>query len=98
VNRLLWTVLIILLATNAFGLRASKPIALKYPITEEQITQLNDFLQDIWYMQNGRAELDVVTSPKTNANNGEVWMIMTGGNVRLQFKANNQVYTTDLQD
>ena len=76
------------------GLRVNRPYTLSYPITEEQVSQLNRYLEDIWNIQNGRFELDVVTTPKNNARNGEVWMIQTGATVRLQWKGNGTIFTS----
>ena len=60
------------------------------------MSQLNQTLEDLWNITNGRIELDIKTTPKTNARNGEMWLILTGQTVRVQIKANNRVYT--LQD
>lgn len=93
-SRIIITVLILLACVEAFALRVNRPIKLKYPITEEQVSQLNAYLEEIWLMQNGRFEFDVVTSPKTNSRNGEIWLIQTGLNVRLQWKGNDIIWTS----
>ena len=67
---------ILLCASTVIAYRTNKPIKLRYPITEEQISQLNNFLEEIWLMQNGRFELDV-TATKTGAKTGEIWINST---------------------
>ena len=75
--------------TNAFGFRVSKPPVISYPLSKQQVEVLNKYLEDIWNMQNGRFQLDVVSSAKTSAENGEVWIV--GGT--MQFKSGGTVYT-----
>lgn len=88
----LWIVILFcLIATDVFGLRVSKPLTLTYPITAEQISQLNKYLEEIWLIQNGRFELDV-TSSKTSAKNGEIWV--NSSNNKLEWKSNGTVYST----
>ena len=87
-----WVVLIILVITvNVYALRISKPLTLTYPLTAEQISQLNKYSEEIWLIQNGRFEFDVTTS-KTNAKNGEVWI--NSSNNKLEWKSNGTVYST----
>ena len=76
-----------------YGFRVNRPPLLNHPLDQEQINKLNSFLQDIWNLQNGEFNLDIVTSTKTNAKNGDIWFIQTGNNVRIQYKAANHIYT-----
>ena len=92
-NKLLIVLVILLLASTAWALRIPRPIVLKNPPTEDQIAQLNRFLEDVWNMQGGRYEMDIVATSKTAAKNGEAWLIKTGSVVRLQYRANNHVFT-----
>lgn len=92
-KRIVIIFLSLILATNVYALRVARPLILKHPLTEDQVSQLNRFLEDIWNMQYGRFEIDVVTSPKTNAKNGEFWMLETGSAVRVQFKAQDSIWT-----
>ena len=88
-------VLIIMnIATIGYALRASRPPVLTMPLTQDQLTQLNVYLNDLWYMQTGRIELDITTSSKTNAKNGEVWIKNTAGTYYLEFKAGDAVRTS----
>ena len=93
-NKILIIFLILFIATNAYALRLNTPPTLSTPTTEEETSQLNRFLNDSWLIQNGRFELDVVTTPKTNAKNGEIWIILTGSVAKIQFKANGIIWTT----
>ena len=81
------------IATIGYALRASRPPVLTMPLTQDQLTQLNVYLNDLWYMQTGRIELDVVTSTKSNAKNGEIWIFNDAGTYKLQFKAGGSVRT-----
>jgi hypothetical protein len=82
---------LLLIGTSAFALRASRPLVLTFPLTVDQISQLNRYLEDIWMVQQGRFELDVVTTTKTNAKNGEIWILKSGSNYTLQVKAGGSV-------
>ena len=84
-NKFFWILIIIifLLSSQAIALRINKPFTLTYPLTKEQIIQLNKYLDDLWNIQNGRQSLDIVTTTKTNAENGEIWLISTGYRLRL---------------
>lgn len=92
---ILAVVIILLLVTveNVKALRVARPAKLKYPLTEEQITDLNNTLEQLFDMQGGRYEADIETSTKSNANEGEIWLIKTGSTVYIQYKGNNRVYT-----
>ncbi len=92
-NRIPILIIILLLATNAYSLRMGRPFTLKHPIDEEQISQLNKFLEEIWLMQNGRYEMDIVTTTKTSSNPGEVYIIQTGAISSIQWRANGRTYT-----
>lgn len=93
-NKILIILVIALITTNVFALRTNRPIKLSFPIKEEEVNELNRFLENAWFIQNGRYELDVVTVPKTDARDGELWIIQTGITCRLQWKANGIVWTS----
>lgn len=88
---LIASLVISLSAYNSYALRVSKPLTLTYPITAEQVSQLNKYLEEIWLIQNGRFEIDV-TSSKANAKNGEFWI--NSSNNKLEWKSNGTVYST----
>lgn len=97
----MWSKIIIVLcigfiAGNAWSLRVSLPPTLSSPITEEQITVLNKYMKDLFDMQQGRFELDIVTSTKTNSKNGEIWILNNAGTYSLQVKAGGTVRSTAL--
>ena len=75
-------------------MRINKPPRLSNPPTEEEIIVLNKFLEDMWNITNGRYQLDVVTTPKTDAESGEFWIIQTGTIGRLQWKTGNLIFTS----
>lgn len=89
-------VLIVICCGNAWSLRVPFPPTMSDPIDEGQISQLNRYLKNIWDMQNGRFELDVVTTTKTNAKNGEIWILNTAGSYSLQVKAGGAVRSVAL--
>ena len=91
--RYLLTIIMVLLATNLFAYRVSAPLKLAYPLTEEQVNQLNKYLSDIHDLTNGRYEMDIVTTTKSGAAEGEFWVIQTGSNSYVQFKNNGHIFT-----
>ena len=82
-----------LFCTMAYGFRINRPALFSEPIDKDQINRLNTYLEDVWNLQNGEFNFDINSSTKTNADNGDMWFIQTGSTVRLQFKANNHIFT-----
>ena len=93
----IWTILLVLLTgMNAWALRASRPLMLSYPVNQDQISQLNKYLEDIWNMQSGRFELDIVTTSKSSSKNGEIWIYNNAGTYSIQVKAGDVVRSVTL--
>jgi len=90
------TVIIGAIASTAWGLRVSFPPTLSNPITDDQLATLNRYMKDLWDMQSGRFELDVVTTTKSNAKNGEIWIYNNSGTYYLQVKAGGTVRSVAL--
>lgn len=86
-------IFIFLTGMNVWALRINRPPSLGWPITQDEVSNLNKYLEDSYNIQQGRFELDIVTTPKFNAKNGEMWLIWSSPTVRLQFKARNTVWT-----
>ena len=86
-------ILILLTATTVLAFRIPRPLLLSHPLDQQQINQLNDTLENIWNLQNGEFNLDVVDTPKTNADVGDIWLVQTGAVVRLQYKGTGHVFT-----
>jgi len=63
------------------------------PWTSEQMKQHNEAHEDLWNLSNGEYNFDIVTTSKTNADNGDVWILQTGSVARIQFKAIDRVFT-----
>lgn len=84
--------IVFFIASSALAFRISRPPTFSLPWTQDQITQLNDSLESFWNLQNGEFNLDIETTTKTNADNGDIW-ILTGVVNGIQFKMNDQVYT-----
>ena len=74
------------------GFRIARPPVFTLPWTDSQMTQLNDYHASLWNLQNGEFNLDVVTTSKTGAQNGDIWILMTGITSTIQWKSNNIVY------
>ncbi len=92
-TKLSTVIIVLLVATTVWGLRVPQPPRFEYPFTEEQVEELNDFIENMTNMQEGRVELDIVTTTKSNANNGEIWILNDSGTYKLEFKANDVVNT-----
>ena len=83
----------VFVATSAGAYRISRPPTLSHPIGKEQVTQLNASLEDIFNLTNGKFNLDIVTTTKTNADNGDIWIFNDGGTYKLEFMAGDSVRT-----
>jgi len=86
-------VLFVLFTVNSYAIRISRPTTFQLPWTDEQVGDLNNVIEQIFLMQQGRYEMDIETTAKSNANNGEAWLVITGNTVRIQFKGDGRVYT-----
>ena len=73
--------------------RIPRPPVFSLPLNQDQINQLNDTLENMWNLQNGEFNFDVVTAIKTGANNGDLWLLQTGNTTRIQYKWNNTIFT-----
>ena len=84
---------IILLIVTSLGFRINRPPLLSEPLDQEQINKINSYLEDVWNLQNGEFNFDIKTTTKTNADNGDLWFIQTGAVIRIQYKANDHIFT-----
>lgn len=84
--------------TTVWALRVPFPPTLANPITDDQVATLNRYMKDLWDMQSGRFELDVVTTSKSAAKNGEIWVYQNvgAGTYYLQTKAGGTVRSVAL--
>jgi len=85
--------LILLIATTVFAFRIPRPPLLSHPLDQQQINQLNDSLENIWNLQNGEFNLDIVTTTKSGADEGDFWIFNDGGTYKLEFFAGGSVRT-----
>lgn len=89
-----WTVcLLLVLIVCTVSFRMPHPQVFTYPMTESQIHQLNETMEDIWNIQNGRFELDIVTTTKSSPSNGEIWIFNDGGTHKLQYRSGGTTHT-----
>jgi len=77
--------------TNAY--RIPRPHTFSHPLDQQQINLLNDALEDIWNLQNGEFNLDIVTTSKTQPNNGDIWIFNDSGTFKLEFRAGGSTRT-----
>lgn len=85
--------LLLFAVMDVWAFRIPRPSTYSLPWTQSQINKLNDDLENIWNLQNGEFNMDVVESTKSQADNGDFWLIVTGSTTHIQFKANDHVYT-----
>jgi len=81
------------MTTNVGAFRTTSPPTLSDPIDREQINQLNAYLEDVFNQSNGRVNLDIVTTTKASADNGEIWIFNDSGTYKLEFRANDSTHT-----
>lgn len=91
-----WLIFICLVfaSTSVLAYRIPRPPLLSKDWTDDDINKLNESLDDIWNLQLGEFNFDIVTTTKTNADNGDLWIIDSGiTSTWIQFKANDLIYT-----
>lgn len=92
-RKALLVILLVFGMTSVYAFRISKPQIFSLPWTTDQVNQLNDALEDLWNLQNGEFNLDIVETTKTNADNGDFW-IYTSNTTDIQYKVNGTIYNT----
>jgi len=101
IHYIVWCVVLMLLALNVtqvFSFRMSKPTTFSHPMDEKQVTKLNSLLLDLWNIDNGRQNLDIVTTDRTNADNGDIWILTTGNLARIRFQAADRTWTINPEE
>ena len=90
-----WILLILLclFVSNVDAFRIPRPNTFFLPWDGDQMKQHNEAHEDLWNLSNGEFNLDIVTSAKTGADNGDIWLITTGLVTRIQYKAQGRVFT-----
>jgi len=83
--------LILFLSGTALAFRIPRPSTFSEPLDRDQINKLNTVLNNLWNLTNGEYNLDIVTTSKTQADNGDVWIINDGGTFKLEFQAGDSV-------
>ena len=86
-------VLILLIWVTTCGFRIVRPDTFVLPWDNDKIEKLNLFLEDIFNLQQGEYNFDVVTTPKTRADNGDFWFVYTSPTVFIQYEAEDHTYT-----
>ena len=82
----------LLCVTNVVAFRISRPPKLTKKLDGNQLNQLNDFLENMWNLQQGEFNFDIVSSSKTNADNGDMWML-TPSIAEIQYKVDDAIFT-----
>lgn len=94
-NKLLIALLIIVIfsgTVNAF--RMGKPAKLKYPIDEGQVAKLNNVLEVIWDITNGRYGIEAVSTVPATGLVGEMRVYHSGSTYRLYIFIDGWKYIT----
>lgn len=96
-KKIIFTLILILslICSVSYALRLSSPPKLNLPLTTDDITQINNYLEDLWNLTNGRFSLDIVSTDPTNPKNGDVWILESGSTHRLKWRAGNATYYVD---
>ncbi len=68
----------------AYGLRISKPTQFTLPWDDNKITELNNVLDNLWTLTNGKYNFDVKTSvPTWTGKEGDAVVYSSGGTYRI---------------
>lgn len=74
--------------------RIPRPYNFTLPLDKDQMNQMNNAFEDFWNLSNGEFNLDIVTTTKSGAGNGDFWILDNGGgSFSFQFKAGDVVQT-----
>ena len=84
--------LILALSLEVYAFRTSSPPVLTDLTNPNQITQLNNFLEQIWNITNGRYTVEVRSADPTNIDNGDLWILESGSTHQLKWRAGGVTY------
>ena len=76
----------------AHAYRASRPTPMRLPLDDNQITELNNSIENLWNITNGRYSLNIVTSNPdgtTRGKVGDMLLLSTGGTYYLEINVDN---------
>jgi Tfp pilus assembly protein PilE len=88
--------LLFAISIQAYGMRIQKPRHFTYPMNEADVKELNSIFEQLFLMQQGRFELDKVTTTKSSANTGEIWIRQNGGLNYLEVMVDGTIYSISL--
>lgn len=75
-----------------YALRLSTPPKINLPLTTDDITHLNNYLEDIFNLTNGRFSVNVVSTDPSSPRNGDIWILESGATHRLKWRAGGVTY------
>lgn len=83
---------------NVYAFRMGKPIPIQ-EINKDSLVELNNTLEEIWNVLNGRYNLDVTsTSPTEDATEGDMRTYFTGDIYRVYIFVNGSWRSIDFND
>jgi len=86
------TALILIISGTSYAFRASKPPVFTKLDDPVQLTNLNNTLEDLWNITNGRISIDIRASDG-NVDNGDIWIIDSGSTHQLRWRAGDVTYS-----
>jgi len=86
-------VVLVFLMGTAYGLRIAKPPTFTDLTNPVQLSRLNEILEQLWNVTNGRFNFAVLTANPSSTDNGDVWIIESGSTHELRWKAGDTVYS-----
>jgi len=92
-KKIYFIALLLLITCTADAFRIPRPNRYSLPLTQDQINQINDDLDNIWQLSNGEFNLDEETTAKTQAENGDFWILATPITSKIQFRSEDTVFT-----
>lgn len=81
----------VMLSSSVYAFRIGKPPRFTKLDDPVQLTQLNNVLEDLWLITNGRISLDTRTTDG-NVDNGDIWILESGSTHQLKWRAGGITY------
>ena len=82
----------IMIPLSGYSFRAPKPPTFTKLDDSNQLTQLNNFLEQIWNITNGRITTEVRSTDPTNIDNGDTWILESGSTHQFKWRAGGVTY------
>ena len=83
---------LLVVTVNTYAFRTASPTVFTDLQDENQLVELNNLLDNLWQITNGRYTTEVRSADPTNIDDGDVWILESGATHQLKWRAGGVTY------